>query len=116
MVNDTTLNARNKCLRAVQTENASKTYTVNWAGQLAGDTISTSTWSTEDSSATIANESNTTLIASCRLSGDIGRYRVVNKIVTTNGDTDERYVELTILDNTRLWTNDYWSHQIGDRS
>ncbi len=114
MVNDKTLNARNACLRAEQTENAANTYTVNWSAQLGTDTISTSTWTSEDSGVTIANEANDTLTASCRLSGDIGRYRIVNKIVTAAGDTDERYIELTIKDNTRLWTNDYWSHQVNE--
>ncbi len=111
MVNDQTLNARKACLVAEQTENAAKTYTVNWSAQLGSDTISTSTWTTEDSAVTIANESNTTTSASCRLSGDVGRYRVVNKIVTAAGDTDERYIDLTVKDNTRIYRDDYWPHE-----
>lgn len=110
-VNDQTLNARNNCLRGYQHENAAKTYTINWAAQLAGDTIATSTWSSEDSGVTIANEVNTTLIASCRISGSIGRYRIVNKIVTAAGDTDERYLDISIRDNTQIFTDDYWGHQ-----
>ena len=94
-------------LMAVAPENAAKTFTVNWAGQLDTDTISTSSWSTEDSSLTIANESNTTTTASARLSGDIGTHRAVNKIVTAAGDTLERYIDLTIEDNSSGYAYDY---------
>ena len=107
--NKTTLNARNTRLKAEQHENAAITYTVNYAAELDTDTISTSTWSSEDSGVTIANEANTTTQASCRLSGNIGCYRVVNKIVTAAGDTIERYVDLRIRDNSKSWYSyDYW--------
>ena len=93
----------------MQAENDAITYTINYAAQLNGDTISSSTWSSEDDGVTIANTSNTTLVTSCRLSGDIGRYNVVNKVVTTAGDTIERFIDVIIDDNTRLFTdNDYW--------
>jgi len=103
-----TLNAlTTRCLDTVAFENEAKTYTVNWAAFLNTDTISTSTWSTEDSGLTIANEANTTTDASCRLSGDPGRYRAVNKIVTAAGDTFERYVDITIRDNSSGYASDY---------
>lgn len=88
-------------LRSRQTENAALTYTVNWAAELDTDTVSSSTWSSEDSGITIANEANTTTETSCRLSGSTGRYRIVNKVVTANGDTIERYVDLSIIDNSK---------------
>jgi hypothetical protein len=108
--NKTTLNARNVKLKAEQNENAAITYTVNYAAEIDTDTISTSTWSSEDSGVTIANEANTTTQASCRLSGDTGCYRVVNKIVTAGGDTLERFIDLRIRDNTKpSWSSvDYW--------
>ena len=43
-------------LQAVISEDGAQTFTVKWAGKLDTDTISTSSWSTEDSSLTIANE------------------------------------------------------------
>lgn len=107
MKNKRTLNARWTELKAKQTENAAETYTVNWAAELDTDTISTSTWSTEDSGATIANEANTTTTASARLSGDVGRYRIINKIVTAAGDTMERYIDLTVMENDLYYFPDY---------
>ena len=98
MIRETTLNARYQRLRAKQKENEALTYTVNWAAELAGDTIATSTFTSEDSGITIANSANTTTQTSARLSGDPGRYRVVNKItLTTSGDTMECFIDLTIL-------------------
>jgi len=103
-----TLNAiQANTLQALQQENAALTYTVNWASVLDTDTISSSTWTTEDSGLTIANAASSTTTTSCRLSGDPGRYRAVNKIVTAAGDTYERYVDITILDNTSGYARDY---------
>ena len=100
---ETTLNARNTTLLAKLGENGARTFTINYAPEFAfsspGDTISTSTWSAEGSGATISSESNTTLTTSARLSGDIGHHRIVNKIVTTNGDTIERFIDLYIRRN-----------------
>lgn len=107
-MHSTTLNAlQHRMLDFRQEENAAVTYVVNWAAFLDGDTISTSSWSTEDGSLTIANEANTTTTASCRLSGDVGKYRAVNKIVTAAGDTHERYIDLAIRDNTSGYAYDY---------
>lgn len=44
---------------------------------------------------------------SARLSGSPGSYRAVNKIVTLDGDTYERYVDLTIKDNSSGYQSDY---------
>lgn len=110
IANRRTFNARHVESKAEQRENAALLYTLNYAAELDTDTISTSTWNCEDSGLTIANEANTTQTAAARLSGDVGRYRVVNKIVTSGGDTLERYIDLTIRDNTRYYHPDYgWS-------
>ena len=90
-----------------QLENEAKTYTVNWAGFLDTDTVSTSAWSSEDSALSVENETNTTTSASARLSGDPGRYRAVNKITTAAGDTHERFVDVLIRDNTLGYIDDY---------
>ena len=103
------LNARKQHLAAMQTENSAQTYVVNWAVELDTDTISTSTWTAENNGATIANETNTTTQSSCRLSGDPGTYRITNKIVTSNGDTMERYIELRVLSNDFYDLYDYWN-------
>lgn len=102
--------AHNNEYRFRQQENAALTYTVNWAGQLDSDTISTSTWSSEDSGVTISGESNTTTEASARVTGaNPGTYRVVNKIVTAGGDTDERVIIVRVDDNdNQVNGSDYW--------
>ena len=105
-----TLNALTERKHAwTQEENAQLTYGVNWAGLLDSDTVSTSTWTTEDSNLSIDTEASTTKLTTAQLSGDSGRYRAVNKIVTAAGDTHERYIEVTILDNSLGYgvTNDY---------
>jgi len=85
-------------LKTVQNENSVLTYSVNWGPQIDTNTISTSTWTSEDN-ITIAGEANTTLTASATLSGGVGTHRVVNKITTSDGQTDERIIILTILEN-----------------
>lgn len=103
-----TLNALSgQCLKYTQAENSALTYTVNWAAILDTDTVSSSTWTAEDSGLTIANEANTTTTTSARLSGSPGKYRATNKVVTAAGDTHERYIDLTIKDNDAGYTDDY---------
>jgi len=85
-------------LKASQNENAALNYSVNWGAQIDTATISTSTWTSEDN-VTIASESNTTTTASAILSGGVGTYRVVNKITTSDGQTDERIFLITIREN-----------------
>ena len=89
----------------VQAENANATYTVNWAALLDTDTISSSAWSSEDAGVTISNESATTTEATARLTGDVGRYRIVNQVTTASGDTYERWLDLTVKDNTSGYTH-----------
>ena len=99
MKSDRTLQALSQDrLKAVQNENAVLSYSVNWGAQIDTATISTSTWTSEDS-VTIASDSNTTTTATANLSGGVGCYRVVNKITTSDGQIDERIIVLTILDN-----------------
>lgn len=82
--------------KASQNEGEANTYVINWAGELDDDSISTSDWATENS-ITIANEQDTATQVSCRLSAsDPGRYRVVNTIVTTNGNTLQRVLEVRV--------------------
>lgn len=90
-----------------QQENAAITRTVNWINRLGSNTISSSTWTSEDSSVTIANESNTNYKASARLSGDTGLYLITNQVVLSDGDTMEYQFKLRIKDNSQDWTTDY---------
>lgn len=91
-----------------QQENANITYTVNWIPRLDGDTIATSTWTAENSGATIASESNTTQKASAKFSGTPGRYLFTNKVTLSGGDVLEFQFQLIIKDNDAGFVNDYW--------
>lgn len=105
---DRSINAlQHRCQAYQQAENAVLDYTINYASLLNTDTISTSSWSSRQNGVTIALTSNTTTTATAKLSGTPGQYRVVNKIVTANGLTDERIINLTILSNDDLSTKDY---------
>jgi len=90
-----------------QGENAAITYTVNWIGRLGSNTISSSTWTRENSGSMVANEANTTQKASARLSGSAGIYLLTNKVVLDNGDTMEYQFKLRVNDNDLGITTDY---------
>ncbi len=86
--------------KASQNENEAVRYTMNWAGDLDVDTISSDSWTNESGGLTIAAETNTTTTSVCRLSAsDPGCYRVVNQVVTVAGDTMERIIELRVGEN-----------------
>ena len=104
---DRTINAlQGQQFSMQQTENAAPSYVVNWASVLQADIIATSTWECTGT-VVIAARANTTSTASARISGEPGRYRVVNRIVTAAGDTDERIILLTIADNDGYRVGDY---------
>lgn len=85
-----------------QNENEAIRYTINWAGDLDTDTISSDTWTNEDGGLTIAAESNTTTTSICRMSAsNPGLYRVQCKIVTAAGDSLERVIELRVTENNQ---------------
>lgn len=176
MILERTLNARNQLLLSKQKENESLIYTINYAAELNGVTISSSTWTSEDSGVTLISSaagthtgaanaailtdsaatfpslvnvtiSNTTdgstaLITAntlntvtgtlsggtdndwdasdaytlsyftdettfVKVSGDTGRYFIVNQIITSGGETVERYLDITVLENSRYYFDDY---------
>lgn len=74
-------------------------YTRNAAKFLNGDTISSSTWTTE-SGLTIDSQSNNTTSTTVWLSGGQNNcdYTVTNKIVTTAGRTKELSFKLQVRD------------------
>ena len=102
-----TLNALHPSGLFSQQENEVIVYSVNWAGVLNTDTISVSTWTAENSSPTIASESNTTTLASAKLSGSPGTYMITNKITTAAGETREKQLTLKIKDNNSDYISDY---------
>lgn len=96
-INDRTLNAvQGKTFACQQSENAALGYAINWAAVLQVDTISTSVWSSKSTAVTIASAANTDSVASCKLSGSVGKHVITNKITTAAGYVDERHISLTI--------------------
>ena len=96
--------------RVEKDPDAIRTYTIDWAdtgpndataddtGWLQGDTISSSTW-TVDTGITLVADAFTTTATSVKLSGGVlgRRYKAVNRVVTTNGETDDRTIEVQIV-------------------
>lgn len=73
-------------------------YERDWSVWLkAGDTILTSTW-TVPAGLTKTDESNTATIATVWLSGGTvgSSYQVTNRIVTAQGRTDERSIQIVV--------------------
>lgn len=72
-------------------------YSVDWSDWLGADTIATSTWS-GDTGITIDSNTNSTTVATVWLSGGAaGRsYKLINKIVTAGGRTDERTIKVAV--------------------
>lgn len=72
-------------------------YAFDWAGWLAGDTISSSSWSAT-TGLTVASSSNTTTTATVFVSGGTTgtTYTVSNTIITAGQRTKQRSFLLTI--------------------
>lgn len=75
-------------------------YSFNWEPWLNGDTISSSSW-TPDTGITVASHDHDTQATTVWLDGGAldTKYRVVNRVVTANGRTAERTLNLHIVKN-----------------
>jgi hypothetical protein len=76
---------------------AVKDYSIDWSAWLAGDTISTSTW-TVPAGITKDSDTKTNTFTTIWLSGGalFSRYRLTNRIVTTGGRTEDRSIEIIV--------------------
>ncbi len=72
-------------------------YQINWATWLVTDTISTSTW-TVPTGITKVTDTNTTTTTTIWLSGGTADadYRLINRIATANGRTEERSIWIKV--------------------
>ena len=72
-------------------------YELDWTDRLAGDTISTSSW-TVPTGITKASDTKTTTVTTVWLSGGtIGtKYELTNRIVTAGGRTMDQSVDISI--------------------
>lgn len=86
-------------LTYIKDPNATLDYTILWAEWLAevADTISVSTWLLDDG-ITEVTSTNTDTDATVWISGGTvnNSYNATNRIVTTNGRTDDRTITLKI--------------------
>lgn len=92
--------------RYSQSEDADLTYSGNWGPTIQTATITTSTWTVEDGSVTISNESNTDSTTSATITGEVGESIITNKVVLSDGQTDERKILLKIKANDIPSIND----------
>ena len=82
----------------VKDPNAVLDYAVDWSGWLAvSETITTSTW-TVPTGITKDSDSHSTTKATVWLSGGMAgtRYRLVNRVVTNQGRTDDRSILILV--------------------
>lgn len=78
--------------------NAVLDYTLDWALWLNGDTISTSTWTVPAGITNVLATKTTTATTIWISAGTLATsYSVVNKIVTTNGRTEERTIVFALV-------------------
>lgn len=72
-------------------------YSIDWSAQLGDETIDTSTW-TVPAGITGDDDSNTTTVATIRLSGGTAGsdYEIKNHIVTSGGQEDERTIIIQV--------------------
>ena len=77
-------------------------YSFDWSEYLAEtspvDTIASSTWTASSSGITIDSANNSQTLTTVWLSGGTrgSRYKLVNRIVTAGGRTDERTLEVRV--------------------
>jgi hypothetical protein len=82
----------------IQDKDEAVARTINWAPDLDGATISGVTW--ETSGLTDQSHTNTDTTSSIRLAGGVPgqEYRVTCRVTTSNGETLESFILLTIDD------------------
>lgn len=86
--------------RYEQSENSQLKYQGNWGPAIQPETISSSTWVVEEGDAVLASESNTDYVTEVLVSGQPGESTIVNRVVTSGGQTEERIIKLRVNDNT----------------
>lgn len=76
-----------------------RSYGLNWAASLSSATISTSQWTVESGSATLAGSSNTTTTTAFALTGGtVGEVvKVTNVITTSASETLKKSVRIRIV-------------------
>lgn len=95
-----------KSFRFSQSENSGLKYVGNWGVAIQPLTIASSEWVIETGNAAIASELNTTTTTSVILSGVTGESSIINKVILSDGQTDERKILLKICSNNEPQLDD----------
>lgn len=90
-----------------QSENAELKYSGNWGPVAQANTITASTWTVENGTVTVSGAALASNVTSAIISGSPGCSRIVNKVTFTDGQVDERIINLTITDNSESCGCDY---------
>lgn len=97
-----------RTFRYEQSENADLKYQGNWGPVVHPLTVSSSTWTVEEGTVTISNESLSGNTTSAEFTGSVGESTIVNKVTLSDGQVDERIIKLKIADNSTPYIqNDY---------
>lgn len=89
-----------------QSENSELRYTGNWVPVADGNNITASSWEVVGGSLTLSSEALVSNVTSVVVSGGTGLSRLVNKVTFTDGQVDERILNIRITENTRSYLND----------
>lgn len=89
-----------------QQENAALTYSIDYTAMLNGDAIAESVWTPSGEALTVVASLNGQ-VASAKISGKAGRYKITNMITLASGQIDERQISLTIRANDEGVQGDY---------
>lgn len=98
-----------RSFRFQQSENAELVYTGNWGPVIQDETLAASAWTVERGDAVLSDEAFTADgVTSVTVSGIPGESTIVNKVTLSNGEIDERILQVRITDNdVPRYDNDY---------
>lgn len=75
-------------------------FAIDWSDAFPGDDLTAATATVDDAALVVENESHTATVHTVRLSGGaVGRrYEVTSTVTTTSGQSDQRTVEVVVLE------------------
>lgn len=99
-----------KRIRVSHLENATPFYTVKYGAVLGSATISTSSWTTNNSNLSITNKTKTNTTAAAKFTASApGIYTAINKITDSDGEDIERIITFVFNSNERDITSRLYS-------
>ena len=96
-----------------QSENAELKYIGNWIPSAQGNDITESEWEVLNGNVVLSSEALSDNQTSVIISGNTGWSRVVNQVIFTDGQVDERILNINILENSDDVVCDYGYSRAG---